>query len=157
MQQFDELFYFFHPTLICARVFNNQHITCSWHQKTKPQIFQLTNLKCCKEAREALKDLFNGVLFLISYFKKHAKPCFFILKSFCSTLNSWIGEWEILWFRFFMSRTGYMLIVEYSRTGKWRKMIFFSKLVKLLEAKSLRYKFTNLKCCKMTLKWKSKA
>ena len=36
-----------------------------------------------------LKPLFNGVLFLIYYFEKHFKPCFF------STLNSWIGEFVV--------------------------------------------------------------
>ena len=42
-----------------------------------------------KGQRALLKTLFNGVLFLISYLKKHR---FFILMTFCSTLNSWIGE-----------------------------------------------------------------
>ena len=44
-------------------------ITCSWHQKTKPQIHQFTNLKCCMKSREPFKPLFNGVFFLIYYFK----------------------------------------------------------------------------------------
>ena len=30
-------------------------------------------------------------------------------KTFCSTLNSWIGELVNWWFRFLMSRTGYLL------------------------------------------------
>ena len=48
-----------------------------------------------------LKPLYNGVLFLIHYFKKHFKPCFFILrafKTFCSTSNSWIGEFVVSFF-----------------------------------------------------------
>ena len=52
---------------------------------------EFTNSKCCKRAREPFKTLFNGVLFLIYYFKKHSKPCFYILKTFCSTLDSRIG------------------------------------------------------------------
>ena len=40
--------------------------------------------------KSLLKPLFNGVLVLIYYFKKHF--FFFILKTFCSTLNSWIVE-----------------------------------------------------------------
>ena len=42
--------------------------------------------------------LCNGVLFLIYYFKKHFKPFLFILKAFCSTLNSWIGEFVVFWY-----------------------------------------------------------
>ena len=38
----------FHCTLIC-----------SWHQKTKLQIHQFTNLKCCIKARESFKTPFN--------------------------------------------------------------------------------------------------
>ena len=41
-----------------------------------------------------IKPLFNGLLVLIYYFKKYFNPVFFILKTFCSTLNSWIGELE---------------------------------------------------------------
>ena len=70
-----------------------KRITCSWHQKTKPRysrIHQFVNLNCCIKAREPFKTLFNGVLFHIYYFKKHFKPCFFILKTFCSSLNLWI-------------------------------------------------------------------
>ena len=40
---------------------------------------EFTNLKCCKKAREPFKTLFNGVLFLIYYFKKRFQSCFFIL------------------------------------------------------------------------------
>ena len=87
--------------------FLNDLITCSWHQKTKPRILQLTNLKCCIKVRGPPKTpFFNGALFLIYQFEKYSKPCFFILKTFCSTLNSWIGELENSWFRFLMSPTG---------------------------------------------------
>ena len=43
-----------------------------------------------------LKALFNGVLVLYYYFKKYFNLCFFILKAFCSTLNSRIGEFDFL-------------------------------------------------------------
>ena len=33
-------------------------LTCSWHQKTKPRIHQITNLKCCMKAREPFKPHF---------------------------------------------------------------------------------------------------
>ena len=64
-------------------------VTCSWHQKPKPPVHQFTNLKCCIKARELFKTpnpCLNGVLFLIYPLKNHFKPCFFILKIFCSTL-----------------------------------------------------------------------
>ena len=45
-------------------------LTCSWHQKnTKPRIHQFTNLNYCKKTREPFKPLWNGVLFLIYYYK----------------------------------------------------------------------------------------
>ena len=46
-------------------------------KKTKPQIFQSMNLKHWKKASE---PLYNGVLFLIHYFKKQLKT--FHLKGF---------------------------------------------------------------------------
>ena len=42
---------------------------------TNSPTHQITNLKCC--LKSLLKPLFNGVLFLIYYFKKHFEPCFF--------------------------------------------------------------------------------
>ena len=48
----------------------------------KKRILQFTNLKCCIKAKEPFKTPFNGALVLIYYFKKHSKPCFFILKTF---------------------------------------------------------------------------
>jgi hypothetical protein len=50
--------------------------------------------------KSLLKPLFNGALVLIYYFKKHFKPYFFILKTFCSTLK--FVNWRI---RILMSRT----------------------------------------------------
>ena len=53
-----------------------------------------------------VKPLFNGALYLIYYFKKHFKPCFFILKALKDILqhfkfmNWWIGD-----FVYLMSRT----------------------------------------------------
>ena len=58
---------------------------------------QFTNLKCCI-MNSLLKHLFNGVLFLIYYIKKQFKPCLFMLKTFCSTLNSRIGEFVLSFF-----------------------------------------------------------
>ena len=49
--------------------------------KTPVRNHEFTNSKCCKKAREPFKTLFNGVLFLIYYFKKHFQSCFFILKA----------------------------------------------------------------------------
>ena len=43
--------------------------------------------------------------FMVYYFLfitlKKIKPCFFILKTFCNTLNSWIGELANWWFHFY--------------------------------------------------------
>ena len=39
-------------------------------------------------------------VFLVCYFKKHFKPCFFHLKTFCSTLNWWIEEFVVSFFDF---------------------------------------------------------
>ena len=64
---------FFESEFDSHLVQQREHLTCLWHQKT--------NLKCCIKARDLLKALFNGVFFLIYYFKKHFKPCFFILKA----------------------------------------------------------------------------
>ena len=44
-------------------------ITCSWHQKTKPPIHQLTNLKCCKISFKAFK------------MKKQGWKCFFKVRN----------------------------------------------------------------------------
>ena len=35
---------------------------------------------------------------ILKNFKKHSKPCFYILKIFCSTLNLWIGEFVVSFF-----------------------------------------------------------
>ena len=72
----------------------NIWITCSWHQKTNSPIHEFKVLH--KKPKSLLKLLFNGILVLIYYFKKHFKPCFFILKTFCNTLNSWIVEF-VFW------------------------------------------------------------
>ena len=49
-------------------------------QTTNSPIHQFTNLKCCIKARKSFKTPFNGVLFLVYYFKKYFKLCFFILQ-----------------------------------------------------------------------------
>ena len=72
-------------------------LTCSWHQKMKPWILQFTNLKCWIKGQRTLLETLE-TLFLIYYFKKHFKPCFFILKTFCSALYSWIGEFMVSFF-----------------------------------------------------------
>ena len=50
--------------LSCIRLFN-LFVT------SKKRNHQFTNLKCCLNTREPFKTLFNCVLFLIYYFKKH--------------------------------------------------------------------------------------
>ena len=65
------------------------------NETTNSPVHQFMNLKCCTKAREPFKIPFNGVLFLIYYFKQHFKPCFFTLKTFCSTINSGIGEFVV--------------------------------------------------------------
>ena len=48
-----------------------------------------------------LKPIFNGVLLLIYYLKKHFKPCFFILKAIKDILqhfkfvNSWFCFFDV--------------------------------------------------------------
>ena len=78
--------------------------TCSWHQKkTKPPIHRFTNLKCCEKAREPFKPLFNGVLFLIYYFKKHFQPCIFIWKALKNILQHFkFVNWGIRGFILFL-------------------------------------------------------
>jgi hypothetical protein len=63
-------------------------------REIKYRMLQFSNLKCCIKAKEPLKLLFNGVLVLIYYFKKYFKASFLILKTFCSTLDSRIGEFD---------------------------------------------------------------
>ena len=84
------------------------HVTCSWHLKPKAQILQFTKLKCSIQARgvpeSLLKTLVNIVSFLLYYFTNILSPvCSFqsLKKTFCSTLNSWIGESVNWWFGFF--------------------------------------------------------
>ena len=68
-------------------------VTCSWHQKSNSPILQFSNLKCYIKAKEPYKTpFFYGVLVLMHYFKDILSLFFFILKAFCSTLNSRIGE-----------------------------------------------------------------
>ena len=81
----------------CLRhLFPKIMLVFNWFVTSKKWILQFTNLKCCIKPKSLLKLLFNGALVPIYYFKKHFKPCFMILKTFCSTLNSWIGEF-VFW------------------------------------------------------------
>ena len=61
--------------------------------KNETWIHEFTNFKCCKKAKEPFNPLFNGVLFLIYYFKNHFKPCFSILKAFKAFLVSNLLHW----------------------------------------------------------------
>ena len=61
---------------------------------SKIEFFNSLIQSVAKKLKSLLKPLFNGVLVLIYYFEKYFKPCFFILKAFCSTLNSRIGVLE---------------------------------------------------------------
>ena len=64
--------------------------------------------------KSLLKSLFNGVLLvLVYYFKKHFKPCFLIVKTFCSTLNSWIGEF-VFWCHEQVKRLEILAIVAFA-------------------------------------------
>ena len=51
----------------------------SKNETTNSPIHQFTSLKWRPES--LLKPLFDGVLFLVYYFKKHFEPCFFILQA----------------------------------------------------------------------------
>ena len=76
----------------------------SKNETTNSPVHQFT---CCIKAREPFKILFNGVLFLIHYFKKHFKPCFFNLKALKDILQHFkFVNWRIRGFVFLMSRTG---------------------------------------------------
>ena len=70
-------------------------ITCSWHQKMNSPIHEFKVLHIGKP-KSLLKPLYNGALVLIYYFQHILSLVFFILKSFCSTLNSWIREF-VFW------------------------------------------------------------
>ena len=71
---------------------NNLFVT-SKIEFSNSQILQFLNLKCFIEAKEHFETFFNGVLILIYYFKKYFTS-FLILKAFCSTLDSRLGELE---------------------------------------------------------------
>ena len=53
----------------------------------------ITEFKVLYKSQRAFK---NSFLMVHYYFKKHFKPCFLILKTFCSTLISRIGEF-VFW------------------------------------------------------------
>ena len=48
----------------------------SENETTNSPIDQFTNLKCSIKIREPFKTLYNGVFFLIYYFKKHLSLSF---------------------------------------------------------------------------------
>ena len=108
--------------LFCYRT---KLLTCSWHQKTKPLIPQFTNLMCCKKARVHLKSVLNRALFLIYYFKKHFKPCFFILKVFKDILqhfkflNWWIRGFVFLMKFYLVKSCLYLWLVIKSGIKLW--------------------------------------
>ena len=74
--QFLERFFFFCNLFVTSK-----------NETTNSPIHQF---KVLHKGQRAFKTpfLMVYVLFLIYYFKKHFKPCFFLLKTFCSTLNS---------------------------------------------------------------------
>ena len=81
-------------------------ITCSDIKKTKPRIHKF-KVHTAKRPASLLNPLYNDVLSLIHYFKKHFKPCFFILKAFKDILQHFkFVNWWIRGFVFLMSRTG---------------------------------------------------
>ena len=62
--------------VVITIIINNLFVTYK-NVTTNSPIHQFTSLK----AREHFKPLFNGVLFLIYYFKTNFHPCFFIFKA----------------------------------------------------------------------------
>ena len=57
--------------------------------------------KVMYKGQRAFQNLINGVVFLIHYFEKQFKPCFFILKAFKDIMqhfDSCIGEFVVLFF-----------------------------------------------------------
>ena len=81
------------------------NVTYSWHQKNETTNSPIQSTD--KRPASLLKPLYNGVLFLIHYFKKHLKPCFFILKALKNILQHFkFVNWWIRGFVFLMPRTG---------------------------------------------------
>ena len=68
--------------------------TCSWNKKeTTNSLIQST----AKISASLLKPLCNDILFLIHYFKKHFRPCFFILKALKDLLKHFkFVNWRII-------------------------------------------------------------
>ena len=82
-----------------------------------------------------LKPVFNGVLFLISYFKKHFKPCFFILKALKDILQHIkFVNWRIRGFVVFFDVTNRLynflksmyLLWFLFRLANWEKIMFWT-------------------------------
>ena len=79
----------------------SRELTCSWHQKTKPGIHQITNLKCYKKARYPFLNPFFVVYYFLFITLKTFLALLLILKAskdICSTLNLYIGELVVLFF-----------------------------------------------------------
>ena len=81
-----------------------------------------------------LKPLFNGVLFLIYYFKKHSQPCLFIWKALKDILQHFeLVNWR---FGYLISRTG---SCNLRRPLKFDE-IFNFHLKKVAESKKCKHK-----------------
>ena len=83
---------------------------------SKKRNHKFTNLKCYKKAWEPYKTLFDGVLFLISYFKKHFQFCLFILKALKDILKHF--KLVNLWFHFF-DVTNWLYLWIVNNHGNW--------------------------------------
>ena len=68
------------PASVLLLVTNCNLFVTSKNETTKSPIYQFKVLQ--KGMRAFEKPIYNGVLFLIDYFKQHFKPYLFILKAF---------------------------------------------------------------------------
>ena len=90
--------------------------------------------------KKPFKTPFNGVLVPISYFKKHFKPCccFLFLKTFCSTLNSWIGDF-VFWYHeqvtywFLGNSNTHVLTIFFSTSPLFRVLTRKLRKIELLD------------------------
>ena len=64
--------------------------------KNETTNFQIHEFKVMHRSQRALLNPFIMLyLHIIHHFKKHFKPCYFVLKKFYRTLNSWIGKFVV--------------------------------------------------------------
>ena len=102
-----------------------KYLTCSRHQKRNQKFSNspIHELKVLHRGQWAFKTSFYSCIISSLLLVIKDKPCFFILKRFCSTLNSGIGELKKSWFRFLKSRTGYnrQFDFDFKKLGLFKK------------------------------------